>query len=85
MITFESFVGILGSLTAASLFFPQVFVSWKTKRTGDLAWFGIIVGMLNGVFWSAYGFLKLDPFIYVTNGILFLGAFLLMLLKLKYK
>ena len=85
MITFESFVGMLGSLTAASLFFPQVYVSWKTKRTADLAWFGIIVGMLNGIFWCTYGFLKLDPFIYVTNGILFFGAFLLMLLKSNYK
>lgn len=85
MITLEYFVGILGSLTAASLFFPQVYVSWKAKRTGDIAWFGIIVGMLNGVFWSAYGLLKLDPFIYVTNAILFVGALLLMLLKLKYK
>lgn len=85
MITFESVIGVLGSLTAASLFFPQVYASWKTKRTGDLAWFGITVGMLNGVFWSAYGFLQNDPFIYVTNTILFVGAFLLMLLKLKYK
>jgi len=85
MITFESFVGMLGSLTAASLFFPQVYASWKTKRTGDLAWFGIIVGMFNGIFWSTYGLLKFDPFIYVTNSILFVGAFLLMLLKLKYK
>lgn len=85
MMTFESTIGILGSLTAASLFFPQVFVSYRTKRTSDLAWFGIVVGMLNGIFWTTYGFLKDDPFIYVTNGILFLGAFLLMLLKLKYK
>lgn len=84
MITFESLIGILGSLTAASLFFPQVYTSWKTKRTADLAWFGIVVGMLNGIFWSTYGVLKLDPFIYVTNGILFLGAFLLMVLKKRY-
>lgn len=85
MITFESTVGIFGSLTAASLFFPQVYVSYKTKRTADLAWFGIVVGMLNGIFWTVYGALKGDPFIYVTNGILFIGAFLLMLLKLRYK
>lgn len=83
--TFESTIGILGSLTAASLFFPQVYVSFKTKRTADLAWFGIIIGILNGIFWTTYGFLKGDPFIYVTNGILFFGAFLLMVLKLKYK
>ena len=76
--------GLLGSITAASLFFPQVWSSYKAKKTHDLAWFGIILGMLNGVFWIAYGLMKLDPFIYVTNMILFVGAFLLFVLKKKY-
>ena len=80
-----SFFGLLGSITAASLFFPQVWVSYKAKHTHDIAWFGIIIGMLNGVFWVVYGLLKGDPFIYVTNIVLFIGAFLLMLLKNKYK
>ncbi len=83
--TFESIVGILGSLTAASLFFPQVYVSYRTKQTRDLSWSGIAVGMLNGIFWTTYGFLKVDPFIYITNGILFIGAFLLLLLKWRYR
>lgn len=76
--------GLLASITAASLFFPQVWTSYRTKRTHDLAWFGIIIGMLNGVFWIVYGLLKADPFIYVTNTVLFIGAFLLMVLKRKY-
>ncbi len=76
--------GFLGAITAASIFFPQVYASWKTKKTQDLVWSGIFIGMLNGVFWTTYGFLKADPFIYVTNTILFIGAFLLMLLKKKY-
>ena len=80
----EFFVGILGSITAASLFFPQVWTSYKTKRTHDLAWSGILIGMLNGVLWLTYGLLKSDPFIWATNTIFLTGAFLLMLLKRRY-
>ena len=76
--------GLLGSITAASLFFPQVYTSWKTKKTRDIAWFGIIIGIFNGIFWVVYGLFQADPFIYVTNTLLFIGAFLLMILKRKY-
>lgn len=84
METISTLFGLLGSFTAASLFFPQVWTSYKTKRTHDLAWFGIIIGMLNGFFWVVYGLLQADPFIWVTNTILFVGAFSLMVLKKKY-
>lgn len=77
-------LGLLGSITASSLFLPQVWISFKTKRTKDLAWLGITLGMANGLIWATYGFLKNDPFIYVTNSLFFLGAFMLMLLKKKY-
>ena len=80
----ETVIGFLASMTAACIFFPQVRASYKTKNTRSLAWSGIIIGMLNGILWVSYGVLKLDPFIYVTNTILFIGAFLLMLLKRKY-
>ena len=80
----EIIFGLLGSLTAATLFLPQVWRSYKTKHTVDLAWSMIIIGMLNGVFWISYGLLKIDPFIYVTNSVLFLGAFSLLILKRKY-
>lgn len=79
-----SLLGLLGSIAAASLNFPQVWTSFKTKRTRDIAWFSIIIGMFNGAFWTGYGVLKADPFIYVTNTLFFIGAFLLMLLKRKY-
>lgn len=84
MVDVVSLFGLLGSLTAASLFFPQVWTSYKTKKTHDLSWFGITIGMLNGVFWIGYGLFRTDPFIYVTNILLFSGAFLLMILKRKY-
>lgn len=84
MIDIAQVFGLLGSITAASLFFPQVYISWKTKKTYDLAWFGIIIGLLNGIFWIMYGLLRSDPFIYVTNIILLIGALLLLLLKKRY-
>jgi len=77
--------GFLGSITAASLFFPQIIKSFKLKKTKDIAWFSIVIGMLNGIFWIVYGLLKTDPFIWLTNAILFAGAFLLFLLKKRYR
>ena len=77
-------LGLFGSITASCIFLPQVLTSYKSKKTRDLAWFGIVIGILNGLFWVAYGLLKQDPFIYVTNFLLFVGAFLLMILKIKY-
>ncbi len=79
-----SLFGLLGAVTASSLFFPQVWASYKTKKTHDLAWSFIIVGMLNGVFWIIYGFLRHDLFLYATNAVLLIGAFLLAVLKKQH-
>ncbi len=81
---FETIVGLLASVTASLIFFPQVIASYKSKKTKDLSWPGIYIGLGNGVLWIIYGSLKGDPFIYVTNSILFIGALLLLLLKKKY-
>lgn len=84
MMTITTIVGFLGSITAAGLFFPQVWKSYQSKQTDDLAWSGIAIGALNGIFWTTYGVLRDDPFIYITNTILLLGAILLAMLKKKY-
>ena len=79
-----SLFGLCGSVTAASLFLPQVWASHRTKKTQQIAWASILVGILNASFWTGYGFLKNDPFIYVTNILCFFGAFLLLILKKKH-
>ena len=76
--------GLLGSITAASLFFPQVYTSWKTKKTAELAWLTIIIGMLNGSIWIVYGLFRQDPYIYVTNTLLLIATSMLAVLKKKY-
>ncbi|MBI2675991.1 MAG: PQ-loop repeat-containing protein [Candidatus Aenigmarchaeota archaeon] len=81
-----SFFGLLGSITAASLFFPQVYTAWRTKKTHDLSWLMIVIGMSNGFFWVIYGLFKTepDPFIYVTNAFLFTATAMLAFLKKRY-
>jgi len=84
MINLISIIGTLGAITAASLFFPQVFASFKNKKTKDIAWSAIFIGMANGLIWSSYGYLKMDLFIFITNIVMFIGASILLLLKRKY-
>jgi uncharacterized protein with PQ loop repeat len=77
-------LGLMGSITAATLFFPQVWTSFRSKKTKNLSWFTISLGVLNGAAWIAYGIRKEDPFIYATNAFLFLSTLLLAVLKKKY-
>lgn len=79
-----SLLGLLGAITASSIFIPQVLASYKNKKTKDIAWFTIIISVVNALFWTGYGFIRTDPFIYVTNMISFVASFLLALLKRKY-
>lgn len=85
MITIASVFGILGGVTASSMFFPQVWKSFKDKDTSSLSWIGLSVGFLNGFFWVMYGVFKDDAIIYITNSLFAFGAFLLLMLKVKYK
>lgn len=79
-----SLLGLGGSVTAACLFLPQVWASHRTKKTKEIAWTSILIGLVNAIFWTGYGILKNDPFIYVTISLCFGGAFLLLLLKKKH-
>ena len=77
-------LGMIGSACASILFLPQVIKSYKTKQTRDISWFTVYIGLVNGLTWTTYGAIKDDPFIWVTNAFLFVGLFLLFLLKRKY-
>ncbi len=84
MITIVTIFGTLGAITAALLFFPQVIASFRSRKTRDIAWSAIFIGMANGFFWTTYGYLISDPFILVTNIVMFVGATILLFLKRKY-
>ena len=84
MVELISIIGLFGSITASSLFFPQVYAAWKTRRTKDLSWLTILIGVVNGLLWTSYGLLKADPFIYITNTLLAVATGMLVILKKRY-
>ncbi|MBI4019008.1 MAG: PQ-loop repeat-containing protein [Candidatus Aenigmarchaeota archaeon] len=77
-------LGLSGSITASILFFPQVWASYRTKRTKDLSWAVILIGIINGAIWTVYGLLKADMFIYATNSMIVIATSMLLMLKRKY-
>ena len=76
--------GLLGAMTASTIFFPQVLQTYKTKRTLELSWLTIVIGVINGFVWTIYGFMKADPFIYVTNILASIATLMLVVMKKKY-
>lgn len=78
-------LGLLaGGLTTASLI-PQVTKIWKTKSVKDVS-LKMFVAFCVGVgLWLAYGIIKGEAAIIITNAVtLLLGATILMM-KLKYE
>lgn len=83
-----SYVTVVG-LTAAVLstvsFFPQLLKTWKTKSAKDIS-MGMFSIFCVGVFlWLAYGILINNLPVIIANLFTFIQAFIILLLKNKYK
>jgi len=82
------YVTVLG-LTAAVLstisFFPQLLKTWKTKSARDIS-MGMFSIFCAGVFlWLFYGILINNLPVIIANLFTFIQAFIILLLKNKYK
>lgn len=82
-----NYVTLIG-LTAAALttisFLPQVIKSWKTKSTKDVA-LGMYLTLTTGIFlWLVYGLLIGNIPIILANGVTFILALSILILKVKY-
>jgi MtN3 and saliva related transmembrane protein len=83
-----SYVTVVG-LTAAVLstvsFFPQLLKTWKTKSAKDIS-MGMFSIFCVGVFlWLVYGILINNLPVIIANLFTFIQAFIILLLKNKYK
>lgn len=82
-----NYVTLIG-LTAAALttisFLPQVIKSWKTKSTKDVA-LGMYLTLTTGILlWLVYGLLIGNIPIILANGVTFILALSILILKVKY-
>ena len=58
--TWVDVLGLFGAFLSSVTFVPQVYKAWKTKSTGDLSVWMILILMANVSTWLTYGIIKND-------------------------
>lgn len=83
-----SFVDILGygaCAVTALTFLPQVLKTWKEKSAKNVSLLMFIIAFVNEIMWIAYGSLRNDMVIVITNVIMISMCSVMIGLKLKYR
>lgn len=81
-------VDILGygaCAVTALTFLPQVLKTWEEKSAKNISLMMFLIAFINEVMWIAYGVLKNDMVIIVTNVIMIVMCSIMISLKLRYK
>jgi MtN3 and saliva related transmembrane protein len=76
-------IGLMAGILTTLSFLPQVIKSWKTRKTRDIS--SIAYSLLTiGIFlWLVYGLLLEDLPLILANGIAFVLASSILLLKIR--
>ncbi len=83
--TFTEILGYsAGTLTALS-FLPQIIKTIKERAAKNVSLLTFIIATVNQGLWIAYGSLKTDWAIILTNTIVLAMSLVMIFLKLKYK
>lgn len=77
-------LGYVAGLITAFTFLPQVLKTWKTKSAKDVSLAMFLIALTNQILWLAFGFLREDPVIIITNAVMLLMTGLMIVLKLRY-
>jgi MtN3 and saliva related transmembrane protein len=78
-------LGYAACAVTALTFLPQVIKTWKEKSAKNVSLMMFVIAFINEVMWIAYGILRHDNVIIVTNVIMITMCSVMILLKLKYK
>ena len=78
-------IGLIAAAFTTIALFPQLLKVWKTKSTKDIST-GMFSLYCGGVFlWFVYGVYVNDLPIIIANSLAFIQAFIILILKAKYK
>jgi MtN3 and saliva related transmembrane protein len=82
---YTTIIGLAAAALTVIAFFPQLMKVWKTKSTKDvsLSTFSIFCAAVS--LWVVYGILMEDLPIMISNFLVFIQAFIILILKVKYK
>lgn len=78
-------IGIVASIGTALSMVPQLTKLIKDKKAGDISIYMLIVLFAGIGCWVAYGILKRDWIIIISNSFSFIVNLLLTILTIKYK
>lgn len=75
-------LGLMAAAVTLSMFIPQIFKGYRTKKLDDVSYFLMILGIAGMFLWALYGFLRDDIVIITANIVgMALNAILLLLKK----
>ena len=74
---------VAGTITTINLV-PQAIKTWKTKKTRDISLAMYLLTTIGIFLWLVYGILRSDLPLIAANGVAFLLAGSILLLKLRY-
>lgn len=77
-------LGYVAGLITAFTFLPQVIKTWKTKSAKDVSMAMFVIAFTNQILWLAFGALREDPVIIITNAVMICMTTFMISLKLKY-
>jgi MtN3 and saliva related transmembrane protein len=78
-------LGYAACTVTALTFLPQVIKTWKEKSAKNVSLMMFLIAFANEVMWIAYGVLRNDMVIIITNVIMIIMCSIMISLKLKYK
>lgn len=77
-------LGYAACAVTALTFLPQVVKTWREKSAKNVSLLMFIIAFINEIMWIAYGALRNDMVIVVTNVIMISMCSVMIALKLKY-
>lgn len=78
-------VGYIASAVTVFTFLPQVIKTWKEKSAKNVSLLMFIIAITNEILWIAYGVMRDDMVIILTNIVMMCMASFMIYLKLRYK
>jgi len=85
MMPFADVLGYTAGAVTTFTFLPQVIKTWKDKSAKDISLLMFIIAAVNEVMWVAYGVLKDNMVIILTNAILLVMSLIMIYFKYRYK
>jgi len=80
-----NYLGLLAGFLTTIALLPQVVKSWKTKELKDISLPMFAIMNIGLLLWLIYGYLIGDLPLIFANGVSFVFAFTILILKIRYK